>query len=41
MKTENEEVTQILYITIKFFIYRKIMKKKMQIERMKEKMTKI
>ena len=29
MKTENDEVTQILYITINFFIYRKIMKKKM------------
>ena len=29
MKTENEEVTQILHILIKYFKYRKIMKKKM------------
>ena len=41
MKTENEEVTQILHIIIKYFIFRKIMKKKMQIKRMMKKMTKI
>ena len=29
MKTENEEVTHTLYIINKYFIYRKIMKKKM------------
>jgi len=34
MKTENEEVTQILYITIKYFINRKIMKKMIQIKGM-------